>query len=164
MDRSNCGHISQRIFSFFQGSVFKARLEDIKKIASMSGIKLDFRKIMHSQSLRKFERLVVMPAFDYASLDDYYYENTCYWKLPSVAHPLLCSANTDDVLVSKATPGFAVRAAMSNPNIITAVTEHVGHIGWYIWWGKTPWWILGVRLDSGCHACHERWAIIHCTG
>jgi predicted alpha/beta-fold hydrolase len=86
-----------------------------------------------------FERHVVVPNYEYKTIEDYYEDDSCHNNLLDVKIPLLCICSEDDPFVDKSMIEFPKKASCLNSNIITVVTKYGGHIGWIEDLNSIPW-------------------------
>jgi len=135
-DRIGDGIVTQ----FLKDILKEGRIDDVKILASEYNIELDINGIMNSKSLHTLEELLVLKAYGYTTLEEYYNTDSCHMTIKNVNSPLLCIANKDDPLVHKDMIETPILAAKHNPNIITVITERGGHVGWIEGFNKEPWY------------------------
>jgi predicted alpha/beta-fold hydrolase len=128
------------VTQFLKDILSNGRLEEVKKIASRLNIDIDFESSMRCKSITKMEELLVVPAYGFKSLKEYYENDSCHNVINCVKTPLLCIANRNDPLVHKSMIDIPCESAMCNKNVITIVTEHGGHVGWIEVFNKDPWY------------------------
>jgi predicted alpha/beta-fold hydrolase len=128
------------VSQFLKDILSDGRLEEVKKIAKRSSVNIDFESVMRCKSIKKLEEMLVVPAYGFKSLKEYYESDSCHNAINAVKTPLLCIANRNDPLVHSRMVDIPLEAAKSNENIITVVTEHGGHLGWIESFDKDPWY------------------------
>jgi predicted alpha/beta-fold hydrolase len=128
------------VTQFLKDILKQGRINDVAVLASEYNIELDIKGIMNSKSLHTLEELLIVKAYGYTSLEEYYNADSCHMTIKNVNSPLLCIANKDDPLVHKDMIETPILAAEHNPNIITVVTERGGHVGWIEGFTKEPWY------------------------
>lgn len=86
------------------------------------------REILPLTSLRSYDRLVIVPKYGFANVDDYYARASAGPLLGRVTVPTLLLHASDDPMV----PGAAMRAALAGASAAVDVrfTERGGHLGW----------------------------------
>ncbi|GAX81136.1 hypothetical protein CEUSTIGMA_g8570.t1 [Chlamydomonas eustigma] len=109
----------------------EGRLPECIQLAREAGIQIDFDAVMSSRSLQDFESLIVLPAYGYSSLEEYYDEVSCHYNIQRVVSPLLCICCEQDPMVHTSMTEIPIAAAQTNENILTVVTKGGGHIGWF---------------------------------
>ena len=126
--------------SFLKDILRSGRSVEGRKLAKIAGVDIDFDAVMKCNSLQDLEGLLVVPTYGYKSVKEYYDSDSCHKTIDNVKSPLLCIANRSDPFVHESMIEVAVEAAKRNPNIITIVTEHGGHIGWIEAGNPEPWY------------------------
>lgn len=128
------------VSQFLKDILYKERLEEVKEIAKKSNIHIDFESAMMCRSIKKLEEMLVVPAYGFKDLKEYYENDSCHNVIKEVKTPLLCLSNRNDPLVHKNMLDIPYEAAVCNENIITIITEHGGHVGWIESLNKDPWY------------------------
>ena len=121
--------------------VLKANLNQCMVLAKQKGVDIDFEKALKSKTIGDFEKAVVVPAYGYISLKEYYDDASSHRALYNVRDPLLCLNSRDDPIIPKDMINIARNAAIVNPNIICVDTKCGGHIGWLESKSDIPWHI-----------------------
>lgn len=128
------------VTQFLKDILSGGRLQEVEKISRRLNIDINFESVMKSASIKKFEELLVVPAYGFKSVKEYYDNDSCHEVIKNVKTPLLCIANRNDPLVHTKMIDIPYEASMCNENIITIVTEHGGHVGWIEAFNKSPWY------------------------
>jgi len=98
----------------------------------------DLDKILKSKTLAEFDELFTRRVFNFESLGSSYHNASCYHVLKDITCPTLCLNAKDDPIVPDRIIPYS--ELMANPNILLAVTERGGHIGWYENWLRPRRW------------------------
>lgn len=101
---------------------------------------IDINKVISSKTLIELEENLVVPLYNYESIEEYYNDDSCHHVIDKVSKPLLCICSRDDPFVNQKMIDVPINASMKNENIITIVTKSGGHIGW-IDESFQPWYI-----------------------
>lgn len=68
-----------------------SRYEEVKYIADKRNISIDWKKIQASHSVRDFEKHLMLPLYNYDSLEEFYKANSCSQEsLKKIKVPVLC--------------------------------------------------------------------------
>lgn len=118
------------------------RLEEVYKIAKKSNINIDLESVMRCKSFTKMEEMLILPAYGYKSLKEYYDNDSCCNFINNVKTPLLCISNKNDPLVHSSMCNIPYEASLCNENVISIITNHGGHGGWIEEMGKDPWYAI----------------------
>jgi predicted alpha/beta-fold hydrolase len=129
------------VTQFIKDILMQGRLDESIQLAKAADIDIDFDAVMRCKSLQELEKLLVVPAYGYASLEEYYNDDTCHTKIGNVKSPLLCIANKKDPLIDVAVLEVPIEASKSNDHIMFVLTEHGGHVGWVEDLDSDPWYI-----------------------
>ncbi len=86
------------------------------------------RDVLPLTSLRAYDRLVIVPKYGFADVDDYYAQASAGPTLGQITVPTLLLHASDDPMV----PGAAMRAALAgaSQSVDVRFTERGGHLGW----------------------------------
>jgi predicted alpha/beta-fold hydrolase len=125
---------------FLKDLLGQGRLKESKELAKAAGIDIDFDAVMRSKSLQELDKLLLVPAYGYPDIEEYYADDSCHTRINSVKSPLLCIGTKRDPLVDTTMLNIPITAAKMNANVITVVTEHGGHIGWLEDLETDPWY------------------------
>lgn len=128
------------ITQFLKDILLDGRLEEVMHLCEERGYVIDFDEVMKTTSLRKLEELLVVPVYQYKSLQEYYDDDSCHTIIDRVINPLLCISSTDDPFVHKNVLKVPIEAAKTNEHVIAIVTDKGGHIGWIEEWNQIPWY------------------------
>jgi len=79
-------------------------------------------------SVDEFDENFSIKAYGFNSVEEYYYVSSCFHNLHKVKIPLLVIHAADDPVAPISV--VPVERLKSNPNIVTAITQHGGHSGW----------------------------------
>eukprot|EP01118_Nematostelium_gracile_P006923 TRINITY_DN2241_c0_g1_i1.p1 TRINITY_DN2241_c0_g1~~TRINITY_DN2241_c0_g1_i1.p1 ORF type:complete len:385 (+),score=61.61 TRINITY_DN2241_c0_g1_i1:122-1276(+) len=99
---------------------------------------VDYDILLSTRTLTQFDECVTIPMFNFPSREHYYKIASCIHKMDGIRVPILFLNALDDPVVCRTC--IPTEKAESNPNIMFALTEHGGHIGYlrnYKWWKKT---------------------------
>ncbi|KAG1668427.1 hypothetical protein FOA52_015957 [Chlamydomonas sp. UWO 241] len=121
----------------------KGRLAEVIHLAKAAGITIDTAAVMRATTLHELEELLVVPAYGFSSLREYYDGDSCHRVIGNVATPLLCIATRDDPFDRGNAPSVPIAAAACNEHIVAVVTRQGGHVGW----------VSNMRAES------EQWGI-----
>ena len=121
-------------------SVLKKRSAEVKRIAEVRGVALDFGRLFGTKDVREFDEMLMLPLYrQFTTIDEYYAFNSCHTAFGQISTPLLCMAALDDPLIRSDLSEHAVCASAKNSNIISVITERGGHLGWLTGWSGV-WW------------------------
>lgn len=118
------------------------RYNEVKRIANNLNINLDLKSVLRCTSFNKLEEMLILPAYGFKSLKEYYDNDSCFSVIEKVKTPLLCISNKNDPLVHSSMCNIPTQAALCNENIISIVTNHGGHGGWIECKNKDPWYAI----------------------
>jgi abhydrolase domain-containing protein 1/3 len=102
--------------------------------------KIDILGLEHAVSVFEFDEHFSRRAYGFSTLEEYYYVSSCIRNLSLVQIPMLVIHAADDPIAPLSV--VPIDRLKSNPNIITAITEHGGHSGWLeglIPWNRPAW-------------------------
>lgn len=111
-------------------------LNEIKRLSKNA---LDINAIINSRSIKKLEELTTR-LYGFNTLADYHNNESCHLLIHDAKIPLLCLANMSDPLLDNTLLSVPIMASRRNENIITAVTNKGGHIGWIESLDREPWY------------------------
>lgn len=128
------------VTQFLKDILVDGRLNEVKQMCGNLGGNIDFDAVMKAKSLQKLEELLVVPAYEYISLHEYYEDDSCHKVINDVNKPLLCISSRDDPFVHSDVLDIPIGAAKINEKIITIITDNGGHIGWIDSLNNIPWY------------------------
>ncbi|KAJ2693463.1 hypothetical protein GGH99_001149 [Coemansia sp. RSA 1285] len=117
----------------FLKNAFKSNQSQILKIP----VSMDAKKIAKSSGILEFTEEMTRKAFGYSSAKDLLDYSSCKNYMDDIKIPVLFLNSLDDPICIKTLIPF--EKFLTNPNIVLALTEHGGHIGYMggIW--PTSW-------------------------
>ncbi|KAK4058606.1 hypothetical protein OIO90_000050 [Microbotryomycetes sp. JL221] len=104
------------------------------------------------QTLYEFDSLVTAPLGGFPTAAAYYRWASATNTIENVSVPLLSISALDDPVVSSSTVPSS--AAAKNPNLVFALTQHGGHLGWFENFWRPRRWISKPVLEF-LKALHE---------
>jgi predicted alpha/beta-fold hydrolase len=112
--------------------MMEQRMESLKSLANFKGVQLDYKRIQKCESVFELEQCLTLPFYtgEYASMEDYYVDNSSHHALRHIKIPCLILNALDDILVPRELTHYPIEAARDNKNLITVLTHHGGHAGW----------------------------------
>jgi len=91
---------------------------------------LDLIELMKTtNTILDFDHIVTAKAFGYGDRKTYYDKASPIHRMPNIKTPTMFLMAKDDVIMGAASIDY--ETCMANPNILLAVTEHGGHLGWF---------------------------------
>eukprot|EP00667_Euglena_gracilis_P003507 EG_transcript_3518 len=124
-------------------------LFDGQAIDTLDGKKctIDVKKLMQCDTIAGIDDVLTCKILGFPSVQEYYRHASSHQRLKDIPVPTLIVNALDDPMAPGA--GIAYEEAVSNPNLMLAVTEHGGHLGWCDKQpaGEGPKWIERVCLD-----------------
>ncbi|GLI66122.1 hypothetical protein VaNZ11_009850 [Volvox africanus] len=138
--------MADRIITAALHKLLRRRLPEVHAICAAHGLLVDFNEVLACNTIRDFERALMLPISGHDDLDEYYRHNNCREALMNVRTPLLCLSARDDPIIDPSLLQYAEDAAASNPHVLLAVTGRGGHLGWLQGWtGKS--WMMDVIVQ-----------------
>ncbi|GIL56813.1 hypothetical protein Vafri_12124 [Volvox africanus] len=138
--------MADRIITAALHKLLRRRLPEVHAICAAHGLLVDFDEVLACNTIRDFERGLMLPICGHDDLDEYYRNNNCREALMDVRTPLLCLSARDDPIIDPSLLRHAKDAAATNPHILLAVTGRGGHLGWLQGWtGKS--WMMDVIVQ-----------------
>jgi len=110
----------------------------------------DVEKGATATSIRAIDEAITAPCFGFPTVDAYYENASADQRLASVQKPLfVLNAADDPIALYRAKPGMDYEALAANENLLMAVTDHGGHLGWCDAADPTgaPGWVQEAALD-----------------
>ncbi|PNW75574.1 hypothetical protein CHLRE_12g532200v5 [Chlamydomonas reinhardtii] len=131
--------LADRVITASLHKLLRRKLPEVHAICAAHGVLVDFDEVLSCNTIRDFERALMLPIYGHDDIDTYYEHNNCKDALKTVATPLLCMSAKDDPIIDPKLLRHAEEAASTNPNVILAVTERGGHLGWMRGWRGRSW-------------------------
>ncbi|GIM16412.1 hypothetical protein Vretimale_19016 [Volvox reticuliferus] len=122
--------MADRIITGALHKLLRRKLPEVHAICATHGLLVDFDEVLACNTIRDFERALMLPICGLADLDEYYRHNNCREALMNVRTPLLCLSARDDPIIDSSLLRHAEVAAATNPHVLLAVTGRGGHLGW----------------------------------
>mmetsp|Transcript_40029 Transcript_40029/g.119212 ORF Transcript_40029/g.119212 Transcript_40029/m.119212 type:complete len:254 (-) Transcript_40029:1398-2159(-) len=119
----------------------RGRIEEVCKLAADAGVDIDMRAAQAATSVQQLESAIVVPAYGYRSLREYYDENSSTSAVSAVRTPLLVIGTRQDPLISEFMMEVPIAAARTNPNVLTVITRYGGHVGWLSSMQEDAWYM-----------------------
>lgn len=111
----------------------------------------DVDRAATAKSVRELDAALTAPCFGFPSVDAYYADASCDQRVARVERPLLVVNAADDPIARFTTKAGAFDAPTlaANPNVVVALTERGGHLGWCDAADPTgpPAWVQTTALD-----------------
>lgn len=117
------------------------RFHEARNLAAFKNIRIDWMAALTAKTIQDFESVVVVPAYGFRSLKEYYDQDSSHNKLDKIKSPLLCISNDTDPFVSKEMNKFPELGAKTNPYITHINTKYGGHLGWIEGLYEMPWYM-----------------------
>ncbi|KAG2496655.1 hypothetical protein HYH03_005475 [Edaphochlamys debaryana] len=131
--------LADRVITASLHKLLRRKLPEVASICAAHGLLVDFDEVLACNTIREFEAALMLPIVGLKDLDEYYTNNNPKQGLQSTSVPLLCLSARDDPIIDPALLRHAEAAAAANPNLILAVTQRGGHLGWLSGWRGTSW-------------------------
>ncbi|KAG2438747.1 hypothetical protein HXX76_005291 [Chlamydomonas incerta] len=131
--------LADRVITASLHKLLRRKLPEVHAICAAHGVLVDFDEVLACNTIRDFERALMLPIYGHDDIDTYYEHNNCKDALKTVGTPLLCMSAKDDPIIDPKLLRHAEEAASTNPNVILAVTERGGHLGWMRGWRGRSW-------------------------
>ncbi|KAG2453388.1 hypothetical protein HYH02_001612 [Chlamydomonas schloesseri] len=131
--------LADRVITASLHKLLRRKLPEVHAICAAHGVLVDFDEVLSCNTIRDFERALMLPIYGHDDLDTYYQHNNCKDALRTVGTPLLCMSAKDDPIIDPKLLRHAEEAASTNPNVILALTERGGHLGWMRGWRGRSW-------------------------
>ncbi|GLC37167.1 hypothetical protein PLESTB_000987200 [Pleodorina starrii] len=131
--------LADRIITAALHKLLRRKLPEVHAICAAHGLLVDFDEVLSCNTIRDFERALMLPICGLDDLDAYYTHNNCREALMNVRTPLLCLSALDDPIIDPSLLRHAEAAAAANPHVLLAVTRRGGHLGWISGWAGRSW-------------------------
>lgn len=128
---------SDKILLYYMKKMLHERLDEVKQIALMHKIDVDWSAVYAAKSVRSFEAALLVPLYGHKDVIEFYQHNSSVAWLADIKVPMLCLSNWDDPIIARHLPHHAINASKVNPNVIAVVTERGGHLSWFEGLGVT---------------------------
>ena len=123
------GYSDQFIIAQVKERFYAAQPELITMKDELHEKGINLEEVANSKTSKEFDTKFTIRVCGYESTEEYYNDASVVHALHKIQVPVLALSSKDDPIVSsKCIPYEKVRG---NPNIVLAVTELGGHIGWY---------------------------------
>ena len=123
-------HLERWQSAVYRHHVLRALVAQASRFRRAQPDRADYklRELWPLTSLRAYDRLVVVPHYGFAGVDDYYAKASAGPRLGQITVPTLLLHATDDPMV----PGADIRAALTGASsaIEARFTDRGGHLGW----------------------------------
>lgn len=90
----------------------------------------DVEKAANARSIRAIDEALTAPCFGFPDVDAYYAYSSSHQRVKDVHTPLLVVNAADDPIALWGDFDKLVSDVRTNPNVVLAVTDHGGHLGW----------------------------------
>ena len=111
----------------------------------------DVDRACRASTIREIDEAITAPCFGFPTVDAYYADASADQRVKDVSRPLFILNAADDPIARFTTkPGiYDYDALSSNPNILAAITDTGGHLGWCDAADPTgpPAWVQDAALD-----------------
>ncbi|KAL6748428.1 hypothetical protein V8C86DRAFT_1154470 [Haematococcus lacustris] len=126
--------------------LLRKELAAVTELKEARNLQLDLVKALSTHHVREFDQALLVPAFGFGSVDEYYHTQSCKDVLMDICTPLLLLNNLDDPVIPPALSLLGQEAASRNPALIAVCTKRGGHLGWLQGWLGRPW-LVDVMVD-----------------
>ncbi|KAJ9523773.1 hypothetical protein QJQ45_019962, partial [Haematococcus lacustris] len=110
--------------------LLRKELAAVTELKEARNLQLDLVKALSTHHVREFDQALLVPAFGFGSVDEYYHTQSCKDVLMDIRTPLLLLNNLDDPVIPPALSLLGQEAASRNPALIAVCTKRGGHLGW----------------------------------
>ncbi|XP_007573520.1 monoacylglycerol lipase ABHD2 [Poecilia formosa] len=123
----------RRLYNFvLAGNMKKLILSHRGSLLTSSNIgDTDLNKLCAATSLMQIDDNIMRKFHGYNSLREYYEKESCVHYVHNVSVPLLLVNSSDDPLVHRSLLAIPCMLADKMPNVMFALTEHGGHMGFF---------------------------------
>lgn len=122
---------------------------------------IDLTEVMASKTIREYDDAYTKKMFNYSTVDNYYRDSSCCRFIEHVRIPLLCINALDDPISYR--PCIPFDEITINPNVVLAVTQYGGHLGWFEHAYRPSRWVdkpLTEFIIAMFQACDQRKDIV----
>ncbi|XP_035521474.1 monoacylglycerol lipase ABHD2-like [Morone saxatilis] len=117
----------------------------------------DLNKLYSATSLMQIDDSIMRKFHDYSSLKEYYEKESCVHYIHNVTVPLLLVNSSDDPLIHQSLLAIPRTLAEKMPNVIFALTQHGGHLGFFegaVLFPQPLTWMDKVIVEYTNAICH----------
>ncbi|KAK5608065.1 Monoacylglycerol lipase ABHD2-B [Crenichthys baileyi] len=125
----------RRLYNFVLAGNMKKLIQSHRgSLLSMSSSSIgdaDLNKLYTATSMMQIDDKIMRKFHGYGSLREYYEKESCVHYIHNVSVPLLLVNSSDDPLIHRSLLAIPGRLAEEMPNVMFALTEHGGHMGFF---------------------------------
>uniref|UniRef100_A0A8C4DPY3 Monoacylglycerol lipase ABHD2 n=1 Tax=Dicentrarchus labrax TaxID=13489 RepID=A0A8C4DPY3_DICLA len=117
----------------------------------------DLNRLYSATSLMQIDDSIMRKFHDYSSLKEYYEKESCVHYIHNVTVPLLLVNSSDDPLIHQSLLAIPRTLAEKMPNVIFALTQHGGHLGFFegaVLFPQPLTWMDKVIVEYTNAICH----------
>lgn len=151
----------RRLYNFvLAGNMKKLILSHRKSLLSMNSSNIgdaDLSRLCAATSLTQIDDSIMRKFHGYSSLKEYYEKESCVHYIHNVNVPLLLMNSSDDPLVHQSLLAIPRTLAEKMPNVIFALTQHGGHLGFFegaVLFPQPLTWMDKVIVEYTDAICH----------
>jgi predicted alpha/beta-fold hydrolase len=118
---------------------------------------IDVSQVLAAKTIRDYDDAYTKKMFNYSTVDNYYRDASCCRFIEHVRIPLLCINALDDPISSL--PCIPFDEIAINPNVVLALTQYGGHLGWFEHHYRPSRWVdkpLTEFIIAMFQACDQR--------
>ncbi|CAG01051.1 unnamed protein product, partial [Tetraodon nigroviridis] len=124
----------RRLYNFILAEKMKNLILSHRRsfLSSSSSVgEVDLGRLSTATSLMQVDDAVMRKFHGYASVKEYYEQESCVQHISNVQVPLLLLNSSDDPLVHPALLDIPRSLAEKKPNVMFVLTQHGGHMGFF---------------------------------
>lgn len=151
----------RRLYNFvLADNMKKLILSHRSSLLSMSSSNItasDMSRLYAATSLMQIDDSIMRKFHGYSSLKEYYEKESCVHYIHKVTVPLLLVNSSDDPLVHQSLLAIPRTLAEKMPNVIFALTQHGGHLGFFegaVLFPQPLTWMDKVIVEYTDAICH----------
>ncbi|KAM9815821.1 monoacylglycerol lipase ABHD2-like [Syngnathus typhle] len=151
----------RRLYNFVLAERLKKLIlshrESLLGVTSSNISDADLTRLCAATSLAQIDDSIMRKFHGYNSLDEYYKQESCVRYIHKVTVPLLLMNSSDDPLVHRSLLAIPRTLSEKMPNVIFALTQHGGHLGFFEGAGLFPQpltWMDKVIVEFADAICH----------
>ncbi|XP_034540702.1 monoacylglycerol lipase ABHD2-like [Notolabrus celidotus] len=117
----------------------------------------DLGRLYAATSLMQIDDSIMRKFHGYSSLKEYYEKESCVHHIHKVTVPLLLVNSSDDPLIHQSLLAIPRALAEKMPNVIFALTQHGGHLGFFegaVLFPQPLTWMDKVIVEYTDSICH----------
>lgn len=117
----------------------------------------DLGRLYAATSLSQIDDSIMRKFHGYSSLKEYYEKESCVHYIHNVSVPLLLVNSSDDPLIHQSLLAIPRTLAEKMPNVIFALTQHGGHLGFFegaVLFPQPLTWMDKVIVEYTDAICH----------